>query len=70
MVDPVTDAGTIIALGATAEGLRVAYNAGGQALNDIGKMMDRNGLAPDALKKKYKCRECSTPLWVWAGLPF
>ena len=38
--------------------------------NDIGQMMDRNGMAPDYMKKKYKCRECGAPQWVWAGLPY
>ena len=67
MVEPI---GAIIAVGAAAKGLEVAHNAGGRAVNDVGQMMDRNGLAPDSLKKKYNCRECGAPQWVWAGLPY
>ena len=72
MVEPLsgTVVGTVIAVAATAEGLRVAHNAGGQAVNDIGQLMDRNGLAPDSMKKFYDCRECGAPQWVWAGLPY
>ena len=67
MVEPM---GAIIAVGAAAEGLRVAHNAAGRATNDLGQMMDRNGLAPDGAKKHYNCHECGAALWVWKGLPF
>jgi len=33
-------------------------------------MMDRNGLAPDSMKKFYDCYECGKPQWVWKGVPF
>ena len=47
-----------------------AHEVGDRAVNDIGQMMDRNGYAPDSMKKKYNCRECGAPQWVWAGLPY
>jgi hypothetical protein len=50
--------------------LKVANDAAGEAINDLGQMMDRNGLAPDYMKKFYDCPECGEPQWVWKGVPF
>jgi hypothetical protein len=58
------------AFGAPANGLQVANVAIGKGVDDIGQMMDRNGLAPDSMKKRYNCYECGKPQWVWKGVPF
>ena len=63
MVDPLTIYGKVKA----AEKAHEVVNRG---VNNIGQMMDRDGYAPDSAKKKFKCRECGSPQWVWAGLPY
>ena len=50
--------------------METAHDVAGRATNELGQMMDRNGLAPDEVKKNYNCHECGADLWVWKGLPF
>ena len=72
MVEPVsgTVVATVITVAANADKLQKAHNAGGRAVNDIGQMMDKNGFAPDSMKKFYDCRGCGKPQWVWKTLPY
>jgi hypothetical protein len=70
MVDPISLGATALVVAKKVKAAEKAHEVVNRGVNDIGQMMDRNGYAPDSAKKKFNCRECGSPQWVWAGLPY